>query len=185
MDIDELKRLYYIAKNLGDGKDPITQLRFEQDTILNSNMILQYNIRIAEILDDIIAIAEKTKQPIDVRKRKLDFYLGEEEKQLIKISKSPISISALVYAINSIVGNHMKKLHAVDITSWMLNHGYLELREMGNGNKYKVATSDGNEFGIINEVRQNLYGNLYSVNLYNESAQRYIVDHINEILYGS
>ena len=53
---------------------------------------------------------------------------------------------------------------------------------MINGNKYKVTTKKGNEIGIINEKRENSYGNVYSVNLYNEMAQRFVVNNLDNIL---
>ena len=53
---------------------------------------------------------------------------------------------------------------------------------MKSGNKYKVATAKGNEIGIINEQHKNSYGNIYFVNMYNEAAQRFIVDNLDNIL---
>lgn len=87
-----------------------------------------------------------------------------------------------MYSLNGISESYMKKLRATDITNWLLSQGYLEQREMENGNKYKVATSRGNELGIVNEQHQNSYGNIYSVNLYDENAQKFVVDNLDNIL---
>lgn len=183
MTLDDLKQLYDFAQNLSEGKDPISKLKFSKDTILNSKIIIQHNKQIAEMLNDIIRIKERIDQPYDSKRRKFKFYLGEEEKKMVKISKEPISVSSIVYSINGVIGDHMEKLHAVDVTNWLLNQGFLEQRYQENGSKYKAATNLGNEIGITNEIRQNVYGNSYSVNLYNESAQRYLIERINDIIY--
>lgn len=184
MRIEELKQLYEMAKQLGSGKDPSTNLAFSEDTILNSQIIRKYNNKVAEILCGIIRTSEQAKQGqnIDLKNRKLQFHLNDEAKKSFKFSKTPISISALVYSLNGISESYMKKLRATDITNWLLSQGYLEQREMENGNKYKVATSRGNELGIVNEQHQNSYGNIYSVNLYDENAQKFVVDNLDNIL---
>lgn len=184
MKIEELKQLYKMARQLGSGKDPSTNLAFSEDTILNSEMIRKYNNKVAEIFDEIIRTSEQTQddQDIDLKNQKLEFHLNEKEKGSFKFSKVPISISALVYSLNGISKSYMKKLRATDITNWLLRQGYLEQREMENGNKYKVATSRGNELGIINEERKNSYGNVYSVNLYDENAQKFVVDNLNNFI---
>lgn len=182
MKVEELKQLYEIARKLGDGKDPLTNLNFSEDTILNSKIIKKYNRQVAEILREVIITAEKSKGEIELKNQKMEFYLNDEEKASFEFSKTPISISALVYSLNGMKGSYVKKLRAVDITNWLLEKGYLEQREMINGNKYKVTTKKGNEIGIINEKRENSYGNVYSVNLYNEMAQRFVVNNLDNIL---
>lgn len=46
MRIEELKQLYEMAKQLGSGKDPSTNLAFSEDTILNSQIIRKYNNKV-------------------------------------------------------------------------------------------------------------------------------------------
>lgn len=181
-ELKELTELYKIAKCLGEGKDPFSNLEFSQDTILNNAKILQYNKKMADILIKMIKTIEKSTNHIDWNFQKTDFILNEQEKQAFECFEEPVSISKLVYSLNGVYGASMKKLHAVDITSWLVSRGYLEQREMENGNKYKIATKSGNEIGIINEKHVNSYGNHYNVNKYDIKAQRFIINHINEIL---
>ena len=170
-----------MAQALEAGKEPTTNLKFSQDTILNSKAIKQYNHKVAELLGKIIYAAERSEKNVDLKMKKLGFCLSEEGKATFEYSKIPVSISELVYSLNGKAEAYMKKLRAVDITSWLLKQGYLEQREMENGNKYKVATELGNRLGIINETKVNSYGNRYSVNLYNEAAQKFIVDNLDKI----
>lgn len=179
MTIDELKNLHEIAYKLSIGRDPVTNLQFSQDTILNCSMIKEYNRHMAEILEELITTTEAS---FSLGKRKLNFYLSESEKKSIKFSEKPISVSAFVYLLNGVSSPYVKKLHAVDVTSWLMKQGYLAQKEMKSGNKYKVATAKGNEIGIINEQHKNSYGNIYFVNMYNEAAQRFIVDNLDNIL---
>ena len=179
MTVDELKKLRETAYKLSIGKDPVTNLDFPQDTVLNCRMIKDYNKKISEILDGLIA---DSKKKVVMANRKVLFHLSECDKNMIEFSKEPVSISALVYQLNGIISPYMKKLHAMEVTNWLMRQGYLQQKEMANGNKYKVATPLGNEIGIANEKRENEYGNIYAVNLYNEAAQRFVVDHLDDIV---
>ena len=86
MRIEELKQLYEMAKQLGSGKDPSTNLAFSEDTILNSQIIRKYNNKVAEILCEIIRTSEQAKQGqnIDLKNRKLQFHLNDEAKKSFK-----------------------------------------------------------------------------------------------------
>lgn len=62
MNIEEIRRLYQMAQALEAGKEPTTNLKFSQDTILNSKAIKQYNHKVAELLGEIIYAAERSEK---------------------------------------------------------------------------------------------------------------------------
>jgi hypothetical protein len=74
----------------------------------------------------------------------------------------------------------MKKLSAVDLTKGLVQMGIL-YQEDGEPSD-KRPTDDGLALGITREQRQNSYGNNYYVNLYNDSAQKFVVDNLQKIL---
>ncbi len=171
--------------DLGKIKDDISMLKHcvdpetcveVEDTILKS----KYN---QELLGSIIIILDevqryRNKNSFKETRKKRPFNLSDENKNSIVLSSEPISISRFTYMLNEPINNSvMKKIRATQITNWLLNTGYLcECAEESN----KMATQKGNELGISVSII-NEKGESYSVCLYNENAQRFILEHINEI----
>ena len=116
------------------------------------------------------------------RRKKYAFFLKDEEKSKIDISKEPISISTFTYIINERVDSRkMKKIKAVQITSWLTKKGFLEEIEHSDGRKFKIPTQKAKEIGIISVSQTSESGRVYGVNMYDENAQKYIIDHLDEI----
>ncbi len=178
---DELTLLKEQLESLAKSTDPKTGLTVE-DTILRSS----YNKRILE--DAASVIGQLLTMGVDPTsydpRRKVDFFLTEEEKRQIVISENPISISAFTHAINSVIDqNKKKKLQAVQITSWLMSNGYLDEREDDDWRKFKIVTPKSSEIGISAEQRQSSCGRVYQVNLYNRDAQCFILNHMDEIIH--
>ena len=178
MEMSELIELLDYAEKMANGIDPTTNIAFCEDTVLNSLEIKQYNLKVARILLDLIKSDRKTQAP----NGKIVFNMSQSEKESFVYSDGSISISALVYQLNGYCKPYMKKLHATDVTKWLQEKGYLETKKTESGMIYKAATLKGNELGIFNYKKKNKYGNEYSVNLYNNVAQRFIVNNIERIV---
>lgn len=179
MEIEELLELLDYAEKMSKGIDPTTNIAFNEDTVLNSHEIKRYNLKMAEILMDLIKSNKKVLAP----NGKIPFNMSQSEKESFAYSDISISISALVYQLNGYCKPYMRKLRATDITKWMQENGYLETKVTESGMLYKAATSKGNELGIVNCRKKNKYGNKYSVNLYNSSAQKFVVNNIERIVH--
>lgn len=185
MDIAELKRLVDYAEKLGKGLDPVTGMAFDEDTILNCNPIKKYNTHIASLLKNIIHTIEIGDSNYVIGKRKkMTFSLEQDAKDRFEFSEESLSISSLTYKLNNYCEPYMRKVHATDITNWLLEQGYLEERHVSEDTTIKAATAKGNELGITLITKTNSYGNTYFVNVYDVRAQRYIVDNIETIIGG-
>lgn len=113
---------------------------------------------------------------------KSPFHIFPDEADKISLSDEPISISKLTWLINSVVDNpHAKKLKATEITYWLLQNGFLEMKESEDGDIYKIPTERGCALGITSIVKTNSKGIEYALNLYSQDAQKYIVSSINTI----
>ena len=178
MEIKELLELLDYAEKMSKGIDPTTNIAFCEDTVLNNREIKRYNLKVANILKDLIRFNRNVQAP----NGKMIFNLSQDEKESFDYSDESISISALVYQLNRYCKPYMRKLRATDITRWLQKNEYLETKETESGMLYKVATSKGNELGIFNYKKKNKHGNEYSVNLYNSLAQKYIVSNIETIV---
>ncbi len=179
MTIENLRLLKENLEILADERDPKSGYKVE-DTILKS----KFNKRIlqdaANVIEELLKV-DFNPYKIDKRK-KFTFFLSKAEKEKIEISDVPISISMFTYNINEHIDSHrMKKLKAEQITSWLMNKGYLEKYENEEGKTFKVLTDKSDSIGITTEKRTSKYGNTYPVNLYNKNAQKFIIENLDEI----
>ncbi len=130
-----------------------------------------------EISEDILNV------PKHMKYKQYSFLIPEEIKSKILISVSPISISKFTYNLNELLDKRThKKIKATDFTSWLVAFDYLKLGEDKLNNFTKIYTEKGESIGIFSEIKTNSYGRKYCVNLYNESAQQFLVDNLDKIL---
>ena len=183
MTYEELKMLKENLEILSNERDPKTGYQVD-DTILKNAFNKQILNDAASIIDKLLKL-DFNPTTID-RRKKYAFYLSSEERAQIDISQEPISISAFVYGINEKVkGKVMKKLKAVQVTSWLEKNGYLEEIVHDDGRKFKITTAKSASIGISHQEMTSNCGRKYSVNLYNEKAQRFIIEHLDAIVDNS
>ena len=75
----------------------------------------------------------------------------------------------------------MEKVSYRQINQWLLNIGMLYLHDFGGKKPVKRPTEEGNQIGITVETRMGRYGK-YQVVLYNEEAQRFILDNLEAVV---
>lgn len=182
MEKEKLYELRYYANSLENGIDPTTGLAFSEDTIMNAPKIKEYNRQMRELLDSFIFKMENYRVKTNIRK--IPFYISQEEKKNFTYLDKSVSISQFCYEINETLIPGMSKLHAKDLTKGLEAMGYLETKPLGEEKSYKCPTEKGLRLGITSEKKVNAYGNEYCVNLYNKDAQRFVMEHLEEILGG-
>lgn len=168
------------------GIDPQSNISFGEDSILQS----EYNREILSKISKILEYLIKVGMVPSVDKRvKFNFYLSENQKQLIEISEVPISISEFIFNVNEVIdASNMKKLPATAVTKWLTRNGYLKITTTKKGMVFKALTEKAAELDLVCIEKTNQYGNKYSVNLYPAKAQKFIVDNLDEIIdyhYGA
>lgn len=180
MKTDEMLMLKENLEMLAKGKDPQTGYSVE-DTVLKSSFNKRVLLDAAEIIDLLLKI---DFNPIKIDKRKkYAFYLSKEDRKKVEISKEPIPISVFTYVINECIDSKkMKKLKASQITAWLMKEGYLDEITSDDGKVFKVLTEKSPIIGITAEERKSDYGRIYKVNLYDENGQRFILDHLDDIV---
>lgn len=180
MKTDEMLMLKENLEMLAKGKDPQTGYCIE-DTVLKSSFNKRVLLDAAEIIDLLLKI---DFNPVKIDKRKkYSFYLSKEDREKVEISKEPIPISVFTYAINECIDSKkMKKIKASRITAWLMKEGYLDEITSDDGKAFKVLTEKSPIIGITAEDRKSDYGRIYKVNLYDESAQRFILNHLDDIV---
>lgn len=176
-----IEEIYQLKKNLEllvQEIDPRTGYKVE-DTILKSSankMILNDAI---SLLDQLLRL-DLNPTRTD-RRKKLAFYLSENQKERISLSDTPISISAFVYTINGIINENMRRLKASQITKWLETQGFVSEILYEGGKGFRNVTEKSASIGLFSETMTNADGRSYHVIKYNKEAQKYIIEHINEI----
>ncbi len=165
---------------LANGIDPITGQELPEDTVLNQPRMIRCFFYVADILRQVV---ENGGQVVGKRAgKKIPFALSMEQRASIPFSSVPLPISKFTDLLNGMVDlNAMKKLSATTVTGWMVEKGFLRILETPDGRHSKRPTLQGEQIGLSTEQRQGAVGP-YIVVLYNEAAQHFIVDNLDDIL---
>ena len=105
----------------------------------------------------------------------------KDELEKVEITKDPVGVKLLAKRINEAAGK--EKILPVQISKYLLENGYLKmLFDEKSGTYNRVPTKKGMELGIENFWEINKYYREYSKNYYSEKAQKFIIEHLNEII---
>lgn len=179
-EIEKMEKAKLYLDKLAHGIDPITDLEIPADSTLNNVRLSRCFFYVSDILRQVIENGGTVGT--GKRTKKTDFRLTEEQLSEIPFSKAPIGITNFVALINSLIDeNEMKKLTTQAVTSWMADRGYLTESTDPFGRKIKTPTEEGRYIGLTTEIRQSSRGE-YTMVLYSEEAQRFVIDHLDAIL---
>jgi len=99
----------------------------------------------------------------------------------IETSEEAVTVSAVADRINCVlIESGRDKLNGQRINNWLADKGYMEIMEK-DGKSYKIPTDTGAELGITSEDRV-IRGENMKINLFNQSAQKYIAANALKIL---
>lgn len=168
----------YIDK-LANGVNPLTDEPVSENDIVN-------NVRISRCFFYISALLRRFAEggfPEAAKKgKKQPFIITEEQRKRFEFSETPISVSEIARRFNAAVNTEgAVQMRYSGITFWLIESGLLSVDRREDGREVKLPTAAGMELGISQEVRSGANGS-YTVVVYNENAQRYIVDNIDAIL---
>ncbi len=169
----------YIDK-LAQGIDPISGQEVPEDSVINQARLVRCFFYVSGVLERVIDNGGRIERAAGV---KGPFQLTDEMRSRIVYSADPINISKFVHQLNELRdGDLTKKLSATTITGWLLEKGFLQIQPDDRGRKCKLPTEAGQSLGLSQETRYGEYGS-YLIVLYNEDAQRFIIDHMEDILH--
>ena len=177
-ELEIMQRAKMYMDKLSRGIDPLTDRQMPGDTVLNQPRLARCFSYVSDVLDKVIAnggnpgSAPKT-QP---------FTISPEQLAMVRLSPEPVTVSWLVEALIGAVNDPgMRRLSATVITNWLLQQGFLEKRTTADGKNTRVPTANGHAIGMTAETRQGRDGE-YQMVLYNLNAQRFVLDHLMEML---
>ncbi len=168
----------YIYK-LANGVNPLTDEPVSENDIVNNVRISRCFFYISDLLR---RFAEGGFPEAAKKGKKQPFIITEEQRKRFEFSETPISVSEIARRFNAAVNTEgAVQMRYSGITFWLIESGLLSVDRREDGREVKLPTAAGMELGISQEVRSGANGS-YTVVVYNENAQRYIVDNIDAIL---
>lgn len=168
----------YIDK-LANGVNPLTDEPVSENDIVNNVRISRCFFYISDLLR---RFAEGGFPEAAKKGKKQPFIITEEQRKRFEFSETPISVSEIARRFNAAVNTEgAVQMRYSGITFCLIESGLLSVDRREDGREVKLPTAAGMELGISQEVRSGANGS-YTVVVYNENAQRYIVDNIDAIL---
>lgn len=173
MDIQRAKDL---IRSLADGVDPFTGEILPADSICNKAEIVRAFYCVLDTLTHTEGPEQKKRAALQLCS------IPYEDRQKFDYSFSPIQVSEITRRFNALINEPtIRKITPMKITSWLVKAGMLEIVEMEDGSKGKLPSDRGRQLGLTTEKRVH-DDRSYTVTLYNQNAQKFIVEHLDQIM---
>lgn len=176
-DIKLTKRAKLYVDAMAQGINPLNGEYVSENDSLSNQKIQNCMEFVSTILNDIISGGGK------VKKNKAPFSITAEQKANVELSEEPVGVNEIAKRINAVIDiNSMRTVSGTKIAAWMVKQGYLDLVKTDDNKTIKAINSKSPAFGISVRDKVNLdTGETYKQPVYNKSAQKYIVENIEEI----
>ena len=178
----ELEKIEYtkaFIDKLANGVNPMTGDKVPDNELINNVRVSRCLFYVSDLLRQMIEKGNKQKQ---ANGKKRPFTITHEELEQYEYTNGPVSISEIAKRINDIgKNNDMVQLKYRSITNFLMNSGYLQEEKTADGKTVKRPTREGIELGITVDERNGQNGTYYVV-VYNNHAQRFILDNIDIII---
>lgn len=166
-------------KSLANGFNPLDNSKLPDDDIVNNVQISRCLFYVSAVLQEVInndgKVSKKSKP------KRLPFTITPQQISKVKVTEAPISLSEFVRNINSVIDTEKYKgLTYRDLSGWLVTKDLLAVKTI-NGKDKKVITDSSKYIGI-SVVYRSYYEKNYTVTVYDQNAQRYILDNMPDIL---
>ncbi len=178
----ELEKIEYtraFVEKLANGLNPMTGEPVPEHELIRHARVSGCLFYVSDLLRQVIEGGGIRRKP---KEKKRPFEITYETLARYTFPTQPIPVSEIARRINDLnPDDNMTKLKYRSITTFLLQAGFLREIETADGKKTKMPTRQGAVIGITSEERAGANGP-YTVVVYNEQAQRLILDNIDAIL---
>lgn len=172
-EIEQLQRAKMFMDYLANGVDPVSNTDADASTLQNEQVIACFKY-VSDVLARNIYEAENS-----TKHSHADFFITKEQCAELNVYPHNCKVSELANEINRVTENNgTKKLSATWINDWLESEGYLSKSNL----RSRIATDKGKQLGITSEYRKRDNGNEYYINFFAERAQKFVFEHISEIV---
>ena len=177
-ELEIMQRAKMYMDKLARGIDPITDQEMPDDSVLNQVRLARCFYYVSEVLDKVIANGGHVGSAPKMQ----PFSISREQLAMVQLSQEPVRVTQLVDLIAAAINDpRMKKLNTTVITNWLLEKGFMEKHVTPDGKNTRVPTPSGLAIGMSTQTRQSQYGEYQAV-FYDRNAQRFVLDHLPEML---
>ena len=176
----ELEKIAYakaFIDKLANGINPLDGMPIPDGDIANNVRLSRCFFYVSDILGQVyenggIGKVDKT----------IPFSITPEQLTNFEPSPYPISGSEIAKKLAALVKNPLMKSFSVPkLNQWLIQKGFLHETIDHQGKPRKMPTEQGKTMGIFAETKAGREGE-YTAVLFDSKAQRFIVNHIYEIL---
>lgn len=179
-ELEIMQRAKMYMDKLANGINPITDRPVPESDAINNVRLSRCFFYVSDVLRQVIENGGVRGKA--ARTAKLPFSLTYAQTQAFSCSDDPIPVTAITERINVLrTDETMKKLRYTSITQFLTQSGMLTEIEISSGKKAKRPTEAGRSIGIFTEERVGQNGP-YTVVLYDQSAQQFLMDNIDGII---
>ena len=180
----ELEKIEYAKSfidKLANGVNPLDNTNIPEGDVVNNVRLSRCFFFVSDILRQVIENGGVVStKPVKSKKRE-NFNLKKEQREKIKVSDKVLTITEITDYLNSIIDlETTKKISSTTISNWLVEKGFL-ITVTVNGKNRKKPTEYGYKIGISTVEKSGMYG-IYTMIVYDSSAQQFIYDNIDEIL---
>lgn len=175
-DKDKIAQAQDWVRKLANGINPLNGSFVNEDDVVNNVHISRCLFYVADLLGK--CSERRTRQNLA---RNLSFAISSFRKEKYNYVEA-ISISAFAKEIEKLIPENMQAISYKSMTRWLIQNGFLvESVPYANGRVFKIASEKGNRVGIYTEERESDSIGHYLVTLYNREAQRFLLEHLEDI----
>lgn len=182
-ELEKMQRAKMYIDKLANGIDPLTDNEMTDDRTLNNVRVSRCLFYVSEVLgkviDNVGEVGRKSKKT-EPKQKLLPFEITAEQGAMVEISEQPVGVAIIAKRINEVINENMRKAAAVHISNWLVEQGYLA-EEIAANKRRKIATAKGETLGIYTVDAISPNGVPIKKNVYDEQAQRFVVEHVMQI----
>ena len=176
-DLEVMQRAKKYMDRLAQGIDPITGNEMPEDSLLNNVRLARCFFYVSGILQQVI----DNGGTVGNKQQKNSFVVTPQLLSRLAPAEHPLRISEFVGMLAAATDDpNTKRPGTTVITDWLLAKGFLEKIPNAEGKQQRVPTEAGRRIGMYTETRQGQYGEYLAV-YYSPEAQRFLLDHLEEI----
>ncbi len=188
-----IERAKMYLKMFGAGIHPISGIAIPEESVFLDDKTKKCFAFITEILDEYIVLYNKVEQmenQIDEKKivvlKKQRFCISQKQCENIKLSQKPITMSAFMKSINSVIdADSTEKLSSTRINKWLVSKGLIKqgkIQAIFHKTVYRPSEI-ALKMGIVEEeVVDKKSGEIKMQIMLDPSAQLFIIENIQEIV---
>ena len=179
--LEKLSNAKDYMDKLSNGINPVSDEMLTKDALLGNIDLSRCFFFVSDVLRQIIENGGVIGNRRQNYSKLEPFNLSDEQREKIEITENPAMIRRFIESINSLIdAETMRKLKVTAVTKWLVDNGLLS-EEIFDEKKRKKPTKKGEKLGIYSEQRESFRGSYLAI-LYKESAQRHILENLNEII---